>query len=929
MKLTRNQKLAIESIDRPTAIIAGAGSGKTEVLIGRLLHILKNQDLELGQILCATFTEKSALELKRRIARHLSEKMKLELPFSPIGTFHGFFLNLIKEHASHLGLSEWVSVMDEHTAKLTLHKHCRRGLLDALQNRDPNAMLLTEALEFKQALLLLEELMQFRWHAGRCLKVPGSFLPRATENLYQKILAAYTLEKRERQSLDFQDFEILALELLRNNKDVLQKTQRRFQHILVDEAQDINDLQREILELLFQPKQNCLCIVGDPKQSIYRFRGANWEGFNKIVNKIREANGHLIDLKENFRSRPPILDFVNHTFAPLFSSQESAPLVATREEAPETGVEILAVASPPKTSKEGLRKREAEEITKYIQSLVREKKARFGDIALLFQALSDTRFYEEAFRNANIPYRLFGGRGFLNAQEVIDLLFVLKLMVKLEDRLALVGLMRSPLIGFDDLFITELCQKHPADLGKTLLALPEAAWLKALTDQKQNWSGAEILQETVMATRYDCLVDKLDPSGTQLANIEQLIELTRRLESEEEMSLADILEYYEELKKRRAPLANAPVVNVSSEACQLMTVHAAKGLQFPIVILPDLMRASPVNSNRFLFVRDGGLGFALKEDEKDPFSPFVPTPEMTALKEIEKNREYAERKRLFYVALTRAREKLVIVWHDEVRQSSLWYGWLKESIDTFKPIPHWQAPKFSKHVIPAKAGIQFLDPDFRRDDVISMRQKEIPHYTVTELAHPVILSPKGAKNPVEHRRDVLNGTALGNLVHAVLKQMDGLEHSQLKGLIQRKIFELEMIVSDAETEEVEKLLRHFLEGNTAPPTWKGLHELPFQLQTPQALITGVIDYLWETDAGWIVCDFKTDQKIEPEKYQFQMDTYALALSRALAKPVLESRLLYLKHNKAHVEPCSQARLARASEELIKRVDSFRIKHLKT
>ena len=920
--LTQNQKQAIESINKPTAIIAGAGSGKTEVLIGRLLHILKKRGRELGQILCVTFTEKSALELKKRITPHLSEKMKRELPFSPIGTFHSFFLNWIKEQAPHLGLSEWVSVLDEHTTKLVIHKHCRKELLDALQNRDPNALLLIEAIEFKQALLLLEELMHFRWHAKKVLANNDQKMIKETHVLYQRILDRYTDEKWKRQTLDFQDLEILVLDLLRQNKEILKKTQHRFHHILIDEAQDMNDLQREIVELLFQPKQNCLCIVGDPKQSIYRFRGANWEGFNTIVNRILKNKGHLIDLKENFRSRPPLLDFINQTFSPLFSSEEYLPLIATRETAAETGVSILPVATAPKTSKEELRKQEAQTIAKYIQSVVRQKKARFGDMVLLFQSLNDTRFYEEAFRKMNIPYRLFGGRGFLNAQEVIDLLFVLKLMVESNNRLALVGLMRSPLIGFDDLFITQLCQKHPVDLGQALLQLPEAAWLKTVADQKKNLSGAGILQEAVLATHYNCLADKLDPSGTKSANIEQLIELTRRLETEEELSLAELVEYYEELKRRRTPLANAPVVSVDSDTCQFMTVHAAKGLQFPIVILPDLIRTPPANSNRFLFVRGGGLGFALRENEKDPFSPFIPTSKMEELKEFEKNKDYAERKRLLYVALTRAMEKIVIVWHNEVRQPSLWYGWLQEALATFKAIS--VIPTDSVGFMPKQSTTLGTNTQARWDETVIVHntwKKEIPYYTVTQLAK--IDSPSNLFDPLL-KKETLDGAALGNLVHAVLKQIDDSKNRDWSERIRRKSFELEMIVSDEEVRNIQNLLQQFLEGNATPPTWTGLHELPFQLRTPNAFITGIIDYLWETEHGWIVSDFKTDAKMEPKKYQFQMDTYALALSRALKKPVLETRLLYLKHNKAHIEPCHPERLQRADQELIKRVDSFRL-----
>ena len=178
MQLTENQKQAVESIDKPTAIIAGAGSGKTEVLTQRLLKILESGNASLSQILCITFTDKSALEMKRRIAKALPQETRAHLFSAPIGTFHGFFLNLIRENAPLLGLSEWMSVWDEHTAKLAIHRHCRAALLKGLDDKDPDTLAMVEQLEFRNALLLFEELLQFRWHAEKHLQKLPSFVRR-------------------------------------------------------------------------------------------------------------------------------------------------------------------------------------------------------------------------------------------------------------------------------------------------------------------------------------------------------------------------------------------------------------------------------------------------------------------------------------------------------------------------------------------------------------------------------------------------------------------------------------------------------------------------------------------------------------------------------------------------------------------------------
>ena len=924
MQLTENQKQAVESIDKPTAIIAGAGSGKTEVLTQRLLKILESGNASLSQILCITFTDKSALEMKRRIAKALPQETRAHLFSAPIGTFHGFFLNLIRENAPLLGLSEWMSVWDEHTAKLAIHRHCRAALLKGLDDKDPDTLAMVEQLEFRNALLLFEELLQFRWHAEKHLQNRPSFVRRgrgevdlphpnptltkgreAVASLFQKISDAYDFEKKTRQVLDFQDLEILTLQLLTQHKESLKKIQSRFKHILVDEVQDTNDLQHQILKALFAPPGNILCVVGDPKQSIYRFRGANVEGFQSISKLILENKGHLIDLKENFRSRPAIIHFINHLF-----SKEG--LQSQRDPAPETGLELMEIEPPSgKNSSELLRKTEAKAIARYIQNHVRTEGKHYGDIALLFQSLNDARFYEQALRDANIPYRLSGGRGFLNAQEVIDLIFCLKLLVNPADRLALAGLLRSPLIGMSDVEIQ--------NLHSNWLNLPQVKWFADILSAKDQMTAAEVFEEAMLKTHYDSLVYRLDPSGTKLANIEQLIELTRELETEEDLSKEEIAVYLEELKKRKARLANAPSADIQSETCQLTTVHAAKGLEFPVVILPDLIRGQPPHTNRHIFSREAGLALAEKDEDAEDFR---------RIRELESAKDVEEKKRLLYVALTRAEEKIVIPRHEKAARAGGWHGWIQEALENFTPSMKGPKPQSGREeeaprALPVDGG--------RFDFILQPREKEPKKYfTVTELAN-VIPAPdvsfprkRESRGQAQYRDDILAGAALGNLVHAVLKEYPAKKQGGLLPCVTRKSLDLEMRLPQEALQETAHLVEAFLNGAAAPESWQGAHEIPFCLRCPNGFVTGIIDYYFETPKGIVICDFKTDAKIESRHYQFQMDTYALALSEALSKPVLETRLLYLKHNAVHAEPCPKARLAKASEELIKRIDSFRL-----
>ncbi|MDO8494664.1 MAG: ATP-dependent helicase, partial [Deltaproteobacteria bacterium] len=562
MERTESQKRAIESVTQPTAVIAGAGSGKTEILTGRLLHILEHTTTTLHQILAVTFTDKSALELKRRIASQLPEESRDLLPFASIGTIHSFCLNLLQEQAPLIGLHDRVNVWDEHTTHLHIHQAARQTVLAALDRKEVAVLEMVEELDFPQMLILLEDLMNARWHAERVLLRSKSgdekeerFL-QATKNLYNETRERYDRFKRERSALDFQDLEILTLQLLTQNAGVRKIVQERFTHILVDEAQDLNDLQRELLQIIFNPKTNCLCIVGDPKQSIYRFRGANVENFKILVGMIREAGGIEVSLNENFRSRPEILALINKTFEPIFSADFFTPLLPTKEPSDSPAIHVLSIPTPEETDAESLRKAESALIAARIEEMVAAGEAKYADFVLLFSSLNDIRYYEMALRHHDIPYRRFGGGGFLNAQEVCDLLFVLKILQDPADKRSLVGLMRSPLLGIPDTEIVKLCD-DTGSLWEKLLERPEACWLKTLAEKKEDLRGYQILEEAILETHYDTLLEKLDPSGTKLANLEQLLDITRSLELEDERSLAEVIEHFEELKKQKRSIGLA------------------------------------------------------------------------------------------------------------------------------------------------------------------------------------------------------------------------------------------------------------------------------------------------------------------------------------------------------------------------------------
>ena len=250
--------------------------------------------------------------------------------------------------------------------------------------------------------------------------------------------------------LDFQDLEIFMLQLLEKNPTLTKELQLKYRYFLIDEYQDVNDLQDQIVSKLTNPEKNKVFIVGDPKQSIYRFRGANVQSFQTRIEKMKEKKYPLFLFAHNFRSDPSILNFLNHLFKPLFTKTEYLPLIPGKmQEKDFCAVSLLPFQSEKKGA-ENLRVAEAEILANYIQGEVVTKRRTYQDFALLFQSLTQVRFYEKTFRGLGIPYRLHGGSSFLSRQEVIDMIFCMKLAVDSKDKLSLTGILRSPLSGLSD-----------------------------------------------------------------------------------------------------------------------------------------------------------------------------------------------------------------------------------------------------------------------------------------------------------------------------------------------------------------------------------------------------------------------------------------------------------------------------------------------
>jgi ATP-dependent helicase/nuclease subunit A len=516
-------------------------------------------------------------------------------------------------------------------------------------------------------------------------------------SLYRHALAEYTHRKEQQNALDFDDLEWRTCELLNSYPDVRARWQAEFQAVLVDEFQDTNHVQRGIIYALTgfangqQGHAPELFVVGDAKQSIYRFRGADVSVFRDVAEDIDKQGGQKVSLDISFRTHPPLLEWINRvTQAILYREPALAQpyeiqferLEARRERPDFARCVELHIIEGAENADEA-RTTEARVLAERVKALVSGAEGQivydrdqgcwrtpgYGDIAILCQASTVFGYYETALREAAIPYLTTAGRGYYGRKEVQDLLHLLRVLNDTADELALVGVLRSPLFALDDaaIFRLRFANRHsiwaalmqsgeppePADIPAptpTPLAFARET-LRNLHARRGHLSVVELLREALAITGYLATISGLPDGAQRRANVEKLLEAARQVGS---TGLQAFSAYLEDLLRAEPREGEAPLEAEGS--VRLMTVHKSKGLEFPIVVLPDLGRGTLAMRDMWLARRSYGLALRLRDSQGEIQQPIA---YQLALRE-EKRMERAERERLLYVALTRARDYLLL-----------------------------------------------------------------------------------------------------------------------------------------------------------------------------------------------------------------------------------------------------------------------------
>ena len=511
---------------------------------------------------------------------------------------------------------------------------------------------------------------------------------------------AYGDAKRRESALDFEDLQLVARDLLRGHPDVRREESWRFRAIMVDEFQDTNRLQCELVDLLAEDGEGELFFVGDEFQSIYGFRHADVGVFRER----RAQAGDVIPLTRNYRSRPEVLAAVNHLFAADFGD-EFQPLTASGD-FPDpvfgTPVELL-VTDKSAYADSGMhwRRAEARHIARRVKELVDSGAATAGQIVVLFAAGTDAEWYEEELREAGLPTHRATGRGYFGQQQVADVLAYLRLLHNRYDDEALVTILASPLVGVSNdslVLLRRAAPRRPLFTGVERglppdLSARDAQLFRAFLQRFARLASSsarlplEQLCERIVAEHdYDLAVLAQWDGRRRYANLRKLARLARAYEELRGPDIEGFVRFVRDQEAVGARELEAVAEEEGSDAVRLLTIHAAKGLEFDVVVVADAGRdrAAP-SADEILARPDGRFGFRVADPATGARRGAFAYEEV---REAERLDDEAERRRLYYVAMTRARERLVVAGSVDGRKAPdarTPIGWVLDRLELPEP----------------------------------------------------------------------------------------------------------------------------------------------------------------------------------------------------------------------------------------------------
>ncbi|MGH8013826.1 MAG: UvrD-helicase domain-containing protein [Candidatus Binataceae bacterium] len=824
---------------------------------------------------------------------------------------------------------------------------------------------------------------------------------------------------REKRVVTFDDLLTLTYRMLRENPIVAARYRSSIRALLVDEYQDTDAIQHEIVMMLARPGADCspqLFVVGDEKQSIYGFRGADITVFELAS---RTADDTLA-LRDNRRSTRTILDFINALSAHVMRVGDDSPqpfwvrwsdshmLHPVREAGDDAAIELLVAAKGDNATQQ--RACEAAALAGRITQLIAERAliidphdnsrrpARYADIAILMRAFTDLDLYEYALGTAGIPYYTVKGRGFFGCKEILDIAALLAAIENPRDSLALAAALRSPLFAVSDQTLLEIAlhlnENRASGNGATSLGglfaseSEDFAWLDESREPLSEAAKltrelraacarvplASVLEYVLEATAYEAVLLGLENGRQRVANLRKLVEMARGFGARGCFTFRDFVIHLRNLTENPPYEAQAQILGENENVVRLMTIHQAKGLEFPVVIVPDLGRDAG-NSGNLVPLLSPNDGLLASDTDGSGYDE-IP---MAALEDFRKHlgaREEAESVRILYVALTRARDRLIMSegtgkrgWISQIRKFLESEGldvkaFLKSGADFVETtvagapiILRKPAACELKPPHPPVAPIceqASADDNVRTADLARRRLNFVP-----KILPEVVISPTAladfARCPRQYMmRQLLHlnessrdgdgdatNIAMGTIAHAVLERLESSPGSAFQAGIASMVdaFGAAASLTQAQCRELTRDLHDYVARHRATLDQEALvgRELPFFLNAGDGavalFIRGQIDVLVRRDGKLIVRDYKyARQHGQAGAYQIQMECYALAAGQTYPDYPVTAEIAFLRDGKTMALELPsldqiRANLLGLAYELVtaRRDQSFRIK----
>ena len=786
-------------------------------------------------------------------------------------------------------------------------------------------------------------------------------------------------EKFNNSVLDFQDLLIKARNLLRDDISVRKYFKNKIRYILVDEFQDTDPLQAEIVfflaEMMYRktpdlidisgsqatPREESmewdqcrlpngrLFIVGDPKQSIYRFRRADIEIYEKVKSLIKENDGDILNISVNFRSIKPVVDWVNEHFSRVIKKPEDGnyqsgytPLNPNRTG--EKGTPALFMLKVDENVQETLtktpyvRRAEAAVVAEFINNTVKNSqyeilerdgsrhKVTYKDFAILFPKTTDIDIYEEALASRDIPYLLEAGRNFFGRSEIIDIISILKAIDNPCDEIAVVATLKSPICGVSDNEILAVTLKGGTfNYLEKNDSLPESIEdtfekLRDYYNTRGEFTVSGLIEEILNWSDYReyCIITT--GKDRSLANIEKLLSIAREFENNRRGSLRGFIQEIDKKISDEESEADAPLAESDSNAVMMLTMHKSKGLEFPIVIPVNMgTRKSSQGKGNFYIDREHNLF----EAEMN----IIKTPGLDKMKELEKKRLEAEEARLIYVACTRAKNMLVLPCIPVSQRGKLKFnGMQKHLVDTYSgdikeinemfryKVYHEDNLATGKAAYKTIPGILNQSIEDQDENLMESIKTEAVNFKEALLNYEENLQhviKKASRSKAvksyssEKKKDEISdsveeddtGLKIGRAYHSVMENINFVNPKNLKQVVDTACIN-EGISQEKQTvyELSERTLKSPVIA-TAIRSGRYRREVPFSLDIDGEACQGYIDLAVRWKKGYIIVDYKSDNiskeqipDVFENQYKTQASLYKKAIEKITRKPV--ERIIY-------------------------------------